>query len=428
MTPQFQRALLLYQQGRHAQAETELRQALASDPSDAHAHAILALCLCHLEKYDAAQQEAQQAIHLAPDFAFAHYALAWVLDERRRYGEALGTVKEAIRLEPEDADYRALEAQIHINLGQWQPALEAAETGLQFEPDHVACTNLRALALVKVGRKAEAGATLDTALARNPDNTTSHANRGWSYLEQSDPRKALEHFQEALRLDPENEWARAGLVEALKARYVIYSWMLKWFLWMAKLSPQAQWGIVIGGYFLSRVLSSVAQSNPALAPWLLPLRILYLVFALLTWTASPLFNLLLRLNRYGRFALSDDQRVASNWFGGCLLLAVISLGLGLAGVLKGAFLIAALVFGLLLIPVAAVFRCARGWPRLTMAVLTAGIAGVGLLSVTLDILGASGGAPPEYQQGAIGLLGFFGLSIFASQFIANILVTRQPTR
>jgi len=428
MTPQFQRALLLFQQGRHALAEPELRQVLASDPSDAHAHAMLALCLCHLEKFDDATQEAQQAIHLAPDFSFAHYALAWVLDERRRYGEALGTVKEAIRLEPEDADYRALEAQIHFHLGQWTPALAAAQAGLQFDPDHIACTNLRALALVKLGRKAEAGATLDTALARDPDNTTSHANRGWSYLEQGDPRKALEHFQESLRLDPDNEWARGGLVEALKARYFLYSWMLKWFLWMSKLSRQAQWGVVIGGYFGSRMLSGLARSHPALGPWLLPVQILYLVFVLLTWTASPLFNLLLRLNRYGRFALTDEQRTASNWFGACLLLALIALVTGLVRGLDLTFLLAALIFGLLLIPVSAVFRCARGWPRTVMALLTLGLAAVGLFSVGLNLVTPDPADAESYQRAASGFFGLFAISIFVSQFVANILMAQRPRR
>ena len=48
---------------------------------------------------------------------------------------------------------------------------------------------------------------------------------------------------------------------------------------------------------------------------------LIIAFVMLTWIASPLFNFLLRFNRFGRLALSDDQRVASSWIGGCFLLA-----------------------------------------------------------------------------------------------------------
>src|SRR5262249_35174190 len=159
---------------------------------------------------------------------------------------------------------------------------------------------LRAIAMVKLGRRAEAGATIDAALARNPDNALTHANQGWTLLEKGKPKQALEHFREALRLDPENEWARQGIVEALQARNVIYAVMLKYFLWMSRFSNRAQWGIILGAYFGNRLLSALAHSNPDLAPWILPLRILYVCFALMTWMASPFFNLLLRINRFGR--------------------------------------------------------------------------------------------------------------------------------
>src|SRR5438876_7808655 len=127
--------------------------------------------------------------------------------------------------------------------------------------------------MVKLGRKAEAGTTIDAALARNPDSAVTHANQGWTLLEKGEPKKALEHFREALRLDPENEWARHGIVEALKARNVIYGLMLRHFLWMSKLSPAAQWGVILGGYFLNRMLGTAAKTSPDLAPWLLPIRI-----------------------------------------------------------------------------------------------------------------------------------------------------------
>src|SRR6185436_9021657 len=111
-----------------------------------------------------------------------------------------------------------------------------------------------------------------------PENAFTHANQGWTYLNKGEPKKALEHFRESLRLDPANEWARHGIVEALKARNIIYAVMLKYFLWMARLSRGARWGIILGGYFGIQLLASMARSNPAIAPWILPLRILYITF------------------------------------------------------------------------------------------------------------------------------------------------------
>src|SRR5579871_5018208 len=228
MNPNLQRGLLLYQQSRYEMAENELRQALALDPRDAYAHALLGLCLSHRELFKEATEEAQQAIHLSPDFPFAHYALASIMRDRNRNEEALTAISEALRLDAADPGYFALLSAIQFSERRWPAALDAAERGLRLDSEHTGCTNLRAMALVKLGRKSEAGLTIDAALARNPDNSLTHANQGWTFLEKGDPKKALEHFREALRLDPENAWARHGIIEALKARNFVYAVMLKY--------------------------------------------------------------------------------------------------------------------------------------------------------------------------------------------------------
>jgi len=417
MNVNLERALLLYQQSRYDLAEGELRQVLAVEPDNAHAHAMLGLCLEQREQYTDAIRETEQAIHLSPDLPFAHFAHAHVYFARNRFSEALTAVNEAIRLDPEDPDQYALLANIHLHERRWQDALNAAEQGLQFNPEHVGCTNLRAIAMVKLGRKAEAGRTIDAALSKNPDNSLTHANQGWTCLEHSDPKKAAEHFREALRLDPQNEWARQGIIEALKAKNIIYALMLKYFLWMAKFSRKGQWAIILGGYFGNRILAAIAQSNPDLAPWILPLRILYIAFALMTWLAYPFFNLLLRLNKFGRLVLSREQTIASNWFGLCLLLALI----GLAGCIFRGFnspwFIMLVIFGLLLLPVSAVFKCEAGWPRNAMAGITIFIALIGLAALEQFFA--------NVENGATNLLGLFAVCIAASTWLANFFVTQR---
>lgn len=413
-----ERALILFEQSRHDLAETELRQELAGDPNSFMAHALLALCLARREDFQPATEEAQQAIHLAPDSPYPHYVLASIYLDRRRLDEAEKAVDQAIQLDPHHADYFSLLAAIRFEQRRWQDALDAAETGLAVDPEHVGCNNMRAMALVKLGRRTEAGATMARTLARDPEDALSHANQGWTLLEQGDPKKAMEHFREALRLEPNLDWARRGIVEALKARNIIYRVMLWYFLWMAKLSRGAQWGIVIGGYVGYRLLSEVAHDNPEIAPFILPLLILYFVFAILTWTAYPLFNLLLRMSRFGRLALSDEQITASNWFGGCLLCALAALALAFVPGFAIS-LLAALVFGFLVLPLSAIFTCARGWPRTAMALYTVGLAGVGLGGVALLSLNESTGSA---------LLQAFFLGIFLSGFVANGLATALPRR
>lgn len=413
MNSHLERGRLLYQQSRYEMAETELRQALAHEPDEPFGHALLALCLAERKQYKAATEEAQLAVHHGPDFDFAHYAIAKVFYDRNCFKEALQCVNEAIRLDPTPVYFGLLSA-IHLEERRWKEALEAAEQGLQLDAEDEACTNLRAMALVKLGRKTDAGASIDATLSKRPESSTTHANKGWTLLEEGNYQKALEHFREALRLDPENEWARQGIVEALKAKHFIYAWMLRYFLWMSKLSKQAQWAVVLGGYFGIKILGGVARANPELAPWILPIQIIYVIFAILTWTADPLFNLLLRMNRFGRLALSRQQMVASNWFGATVLLAILSLPAWIVSS-NQAFLFSALVFGFLTLPVAGTFKCHHGWPRTVMAVYTAALAGIGLLGAGMGKKG-------------IELMGLFLLGIFLSAWIVNFLVHARPRR
>ena len=388
-SPQLQRALVLHQQGRHDLAEKELRQHLASEPNDGFGHALLAISLLEQDRLDDAEQAARESIANAPDLAFTHYALARVLSERNREDEAVIAIQEAIRLEPTDADYHGMQAGLEFDRQHWQAALNAAETGLQFDPEHVACNNLRAMALVKLGRKAEAGVTIERTLARDPDDAFSHANQGWTLLEQGQRKKAMEHFRESLRLDPTNDWARAGLVEAIKAGNPVYAVMLKYFLWMQKLSGRARWGILMGGYFGSRLLASASASNPAWSPWILPIRALYIAFALLTWLAHPIFNLMLFLHPFGRHALNKDQRAQATWVGLCLALVLGSLGMWLVSGRNEDYLIPALVFSLLAIPTSAIFVCSKGWPRTAMAAIALGLTVAGVTAVTVTLFSSA---------------------------------------
>jgi tetratricopeptide (TPR) repeat protein len=428
VNPNLERAILLFQQSRHDMAADELRQSLAIEPRDPYAHALLALCLAQQQQFKEATGEAQQAIHLGPDDPFSYYALAKIWYERNYDKEALSAIHEALRLDSSQTSYYALLAQIHLREARWRDALDAAERGLQLDAEDVDCTNLRAIALVKLGRKSEAGTTIDAALRRNPDNAITHANQGWTLLEKNQPKQALEHFREALRLDPQNEWARRGIIEALKARNIIYALMLRYFLFMAKFSKRGQWAILLGAYFGNQLLRGLSAAEPAWEPWILPIRILYMVFALMTWIASPLFNLTLRLSRFGRMLLSREQIIASNCIGLVLLLALLSLAACFKYGFNSPWLIGALMFGLLLLPVAGTFNTPAGGTRRLMTVLTGLTAASGVGGFVLLVLTDHRDDNDPYRRMGALLLMASLLGAVGSSWIVNIALTQRRRR
>lgn len=369
----FQRALLLQQQRRYADAERELRQALAADPNFADAHALLADVLLEQQRLDEATAEAGLAITQDPEAEFAHFVMARILLARNRHEEAEEAVLRAIQLSPYPRSF-ALLAAARYERSDWAGALYAADQGLSVDPEDGGCLNLRAMALRQLGRHDEADRTLAGALEADPDDSYAHANRGWSELHRGRPREALVHFKEALRLDPSNDHARAGLIEAMKARYVIYRLLLGYFLWMGRLQQSAQFAIVIGGWVGYRMLRGFAEDNPQYAWVTTPLIVAYVAFALMTWLASPLMNLALRLHPVGRHALSADQRRTANVVGGLLLAAAVAFVAGRAALpvpLDGLALF--LVFAAM--PGSLIFGAEAGWPRVVLALMTAALAG-----------------------------------------------------
>ncbi len=417
---------MLIGQSRFQMAEEELRQGLLAEPEDGDGHALLALCLTEQEKYQEATREAQISIHHAPDVALSHYVLARVFLARNRCDEALQSADEAIRIDPESADLHALKAAIHLELRDWQPALDAAMAGLALEPENVECANLRAMALVKLGRKGEARAMLDETLAKAPEDDMAHANKAWTLLHQGLPQPAMEHFREALRLNPENEWARGGMIEALKARHTLYRWLLAYFLWMSSLSRRAQWGVILGLYFVPKALRGVASANPELKMVIYPLVGLMALFVLMTWIADPLFNLLLRLNRFGRYALSRSQLMASNALLGCLVGAAGSMLLGyLAG--EWRWYLAGFAFLLMMIPVSGTFNMQAGWPRKLLTVYTGVLVLCAVFGIAVGVAGEERARTPlESAAFACLVVWLFGVAAFG--WIANGLAMARVRR
>ncbi len=423
MTPQFSRAIVLIEQRRYEQAIGELQLHLGQQAEDAYAHALLAQCHLQLEHYDEAQRHAEQAIHLAPDAALGYRMLAGVFVERNRFAEAERAIDTALEMDTEDPDLYGLQASILSRQRHWRPAVEAADVGLSLDPEHLVCLNVRAQALVMLGDRAGAAQTVQDALRKNPDDPWIHANQGWACLHANQPLPAAEHFREALRLDPGMEFARAGIIEALKARNFLYRWMLKYFLLMARLPSQARWGIVIGLFLFQRFLGSMARNNPALAPFLMPILYVLIGFVVLTWLSYPLFNLLLRLDRFGRHALSTEQRRGANLLGVTLAIALLSLIVYFVTGIEP-LLISAIVFGLLSLPVSAIYGIDAGWPRQTMFAC----AGV-LLLLGLTLLIPSSWLIAAKSKELATLVGnvqsAFFLGIVASQFLANYLAGVQ---
>lgn len=314
----------------------------------------------------------------------------------------------AIGLEPENASWYSLRASVQLAKSDWKAALADADAGLALDAENVELANLRAIALLQLGRRNEAATTAEGVLRRSPENSLSHANQGWRCLHENNPRKAQEHFREALRLEPGLEFARRGMLEALKARNPVYRVMLAYFLWMGRQSKRIQWAFIIFTIFVVRIVRQTAAANPELGLFLWPLVVGFYIFIYLSWTAQPVFNLMLRFDRFGRYVLSREERVASNWYGASLLLIPATavwwwLDRGIAPLF-------ALISGVMFSVCVAASFSRTGRNRLIVGAATAVLA---LVAIAATVITVKSGNPSLF---VVFFFGFLGFQILANVF------------
>lgn len=414
MTDQIiQRASLLIEHRRYDEAMKELRMVLANEPNHPYALALMGVSSTELGKHDEALQFVQQALGQSPDNPYFLYLMGLIYTRKDKLKEAAKFVSSAISFDPQNADYFGLLAMIKLEEKDWNEALAYANRGLQVDPENLGCLNSRSTALLKLDRKEESYETIKEALHNDPRNSHTHANHGWGLLEKGEHRRALESFREALKLDPENNYAKAGLVEALKARYWFYRVFLQYVFWMQNKSSKYQWVFIIGLIFGVRILNAMARSNPELEPFVRPIIYAYTAFALSTWIIEPISNLFLRLNTYGRYALTKDQLRASTFTGIGFSLAII----GLAGFIMNDVLPFSLVilYGIgFMILCGSMFKPSVKSKRAIAMALALGLAAVGLLMLVL----AFGGG----DASTVTMVFIFGTFLY--QFAINALISR----
>ncbi len=306
----FARGRVLMEQSRYDLAATEITARLADAPDDPEGYILLALCQ-HFASRPAALETARRAVELAPDDSRAHLAVSLAEAKRGNLAEAEAAVRRAIELNSWNAGYFGQLAAVHIAQYRWADALAAADEGLAFDPDDEVCLNNRAVALTNLGRRDEAARTLDGTLEKHPEDAFTHANRGWTLLHENEPKQAVGHFREALRLDPNSAWAKRGMLEALRARSWFYRRVLQFTLWMSRFPPRVQLGLTLGLIALVWVLDGLGRWMPAAEPVFTLLVFGYAAFVAVNWFAKHVTNVLLLFDRDGRVLLDRTEKWVS---------------------------------------------------------------------------------------------------------------------
>jgi len=259
--PRINLGFALHADGRYAEAEGALREAVRLEPTSAVAHNNLAACLaeqgkladavehyrraveaargpahiralCHvnlaqvlgkLGDHDAAVRELRHALRLSPTCTEARRALAGEFAEQERYGDAEAEFREALRVNPrDDVAHNGLGA-VLATQGRLPEAIEHFQQALRIAPRFLdAHLNLgkgyaslgRVQSAMEHYRGAIAAALTDTR-EQKVATAEAHALLASLLLQAGAGQEALEHLRLALALDPGFPEARNSLARML---------------------------------------------------------------------------------------------------------------------------------------------------------------------------------------------------------------------
>jgi tetratricopeptide (TPR) repeat protein len=228
----------LLAEGKPAEAESFLREAMLLDPDSEVTRLALGLALVMLGRPDEAEPQLREAVSLEPRRSETRSALGkFLLHSRNRPGEAEPHLREAMLLNPDDLD-----APMNLGLALARTArLEEAEEVyrevVRRDPAHGDAHYRLGILLAADERRQEAEREFREALSltgaaladpaglsasRRERNrglmSDAHSSLGYLFLEQGRVDEALRQFTEATGLRPSHQLAQLGLGKALAAR------------------------------------------------------------------------------------------------------------------------------------------------------------------------------------------------------------------
>jgi tetratricopeptide (TPR) repeat protein len=398
--------------GRYADAESAYKEALAEEPNDAYVLHQLAACqLQQPERRRVALATIDSAIAIEPNDADHHVLRSYILSSLDRPKEGLFAARSALGLEPMHPGAFTAEAQAHLQLEQWPQAEQAARQALELDADNSAAANQLAHALRLQNKLSENASHLAGMLARDPEDAYTHSNAGWSALQRGQRYEAEMHFREALRLDPDFEPAREGLLTSFRARSPIFRAYLSYCFFMQRLSAGSRWAVILGLYFGQRLASTMRYGFVVVG--------LYMLFVLWVWVAKPVGNAFLLFDSFARYALRPKEKLEAMAVGGGLLSGLIALVIGVSLGQDGVWLLG---LGLIasIFPLSMTFTNGSrigSWLFGTVGALT-------LLGAVLQLL--AGHVPLIDQEAAMAIFYAGTIGCVLSTWLGNVPALRRP--
>jgi|GEM_PF-964983 len=366
-----QKIQLLLERNKFDLAQKALIEALGDYPNDDQLLGLQAELYLQNNDLENALSTIKNAIVNNPENDWLYYVKSKIHFTKRHWKYAEEEINRALELNPYQAQYHGLLSNTLYNMERTDAALNAAKQGLSIDPDNIICNNLLTMCLNRKGEKGQAAEQIEQMLERDPESALTHATTAYHFLRSNNIKKAKEHFAISLQKDPEFEYAREGMMHALKSTNFLYRYLMQFSFWMQQLGSKNSWFLIIG-------LLIIVNTIPILIPF-------YLVLVLWTWFTPPLSDIILFFDKYGRYLMTPFRNKLTLLNSFLLILAIISIFSSIY--LNAVFLNMAFALFFAIIPIHYLNLTESNGNRLILACISGGFIGLGVWGVSSTLMG-----------------------------------------
>jgi tetratricopeptide (TPR) repeat protein len=194
---------------RYEDAEGAFGQALQAEPTNFDVLYNLALAAMRAGHLDRAQEVFAVALQQRPEDVDTIYHLASLRSEQGQDEQAMALLVQAQHLAPQRSDILLLMAQAAEKLGYYRDAASVLDQYLKLQPAEEAARRERAFALACISRLDEALPDLRRYAQKHPQDARGLYELGMAETIR-DRDRALQHFSQALEIDPHFDDARSA--------------------------------------------------------------------------------------------------------------------------------------------------------------------------------------------------------------------------
>src|ERR1043166_3249010 len=168
----------------YSEAVDLLERVVALRPDDAQTRYRLGRVLHNQERFIESIAAFRQALRLNPNFADAYHALGVAYNDSKHFGDAIDAFKHALQLLPGRAETLSELAYSYSMSGQSQEAIDYCMEALRIRPDLNAVTyNTLGVAYFNLEKREQALEAFEHAIKLEPNNAAFYNNLGYTYAE-----------------------------------------------------------------------------------------------------------------------------------------------------------------------------------------------------------------------------------------------------